>query len=91
VIPSRLLGKQVERVLMQKARYEVEKNLSRLAVEWRERVATAIKELTRQAERRTLDELDPLDELTARRSSKEDELKRAVEEVGQIRKGLSEN
>ena len=57
LIPLALFRKPIERVLLRKARYEVEKNLSRLAAEWRERVAAGIKELTGEAEKQALDEL----------------------------------
>jgi hypothetical protein len=59
-IPLTLFRRPIERVLLRKARYEVRKNLSRLAAGWQERVGTVIEELRRQAEKATLDELDAL-------------------------------
>ena len=42
LIPLALFRRPIERVLLRKARYEVEKNLPRLAVDWRDRVEIAI-------------------------------------------------
>ena len=45
LIPLTLFRRPIEHVLLRKARYEVEKNLSRLAADWRDRVAAGINEL----------------------------------------------
>jgi hypothetical protein len=39
-----LFHEPIERVLLRKARWEVEENLSRLASDWRDRVAAGINE-----------------------------------------------
>ena len=65
LIPVAVFRKPIERALLRKARYEVEKNLSRLAAAWRERVAARINELTREAERQALGELVTLEGLAA--------------------------
>jgi len=70
LIPLTLFRKSIERVLLRKARWEVEKNLSRLAAAWRDRVAAGINELTRQAEQQALDELAALEQTLAQTASK---------------------
>jgi hypothetical protein len=47
-------------MLLRKARWEVEKNLSRLAAAWSERVKVVIEELRRQTEKAAQNELDSL-------------------------------
>jgi GTP-binding protein EngB required for normal cell division len=81
LIPLALFRRPVERVLLRKARWEVEKNLSRLAVDWRDRVAAAINELTRQAEQQALDELAALEQTLARTKSDEPRLRQAIAEL----------
>ena len=66
LIPLALFRRPIEEVLLRKARWEVEKNLSRLAADWRDRVAAGINELTRQAEQQALEELSALEKLAAR-------------------------
>jgi GTP-binding protein EngB required for normal cell division len=88
LIPLTLFRRPIERNLLRKARYEVRKNLSRLAADWRGRVAAGINELTQQAEKQALDELSALEELAAHSPSKAPELKRAIKELGEFQKVL---
>ena len=81
LIPLTLFRKPIERVLLRKARYEVEKNISRSAADWRDRVAVAIEELVRQAEKQALDELGSLEQLAANQASKAPELNATIEQV----------
>jgi GTP-binding protein EngB required for normal cell division len=81
LIPLTLFRKPIERALLRKARYEVEKNLSRLAVNWRDRVAAGIDELTRQAEQQALDELAALEQMVAQTDPDEARLREAVLEL----------
>jgi hypothetical protein len=67
-------------VLLRKARWEVEKNLSRLAAAWSERVKVAIGELRRQAEQAAQNELDSLDQV----------LQQTVSDVPRLRQQASE-
>jgi hypothetical protein len=66
----------------------VEKNLSRLAVDWRDRVAAGINELTRQAEQQALDELAALEQTLARTKSDEPRLREAIGELEAAGAGL---
>ena len=50
-----LFRRPIERVLLRKARWEVDKNLSRLAADWRDCVAAGINDSTRQAEQQAPD------------------------------------
>jgi hypothetical protein len=68
-------------VLLRKARYEVEKNLSRLAADWRDRVAKIIDELTREAERQALDELAALGQMLAQSQNNAPQLQGSVAEL----------
>ncbi len=65
LVPMALFRGPVERVLTRKARWEVEKHVSRLAGAWGERVGDAIAKLARQAERRAQDELTALEGMVA--------------------------
>jgi GTP-binding protein EngB required for normal cell division len=88
LVPVTLFRAPVHRVLLRKTRWEVEKNMSRLAVDWRDRVAAGITELTHQAEQQALDELTALEQLAANSSSKAPDLKRAIEELEQFQNRL---
>jgi hypothetical protein len=81
LIPLTLFRRPIQRVLFRKARWEVEKNLSRLAADWRDRVAAGINELTRQAEQQALDELAALEQTLAQTASKAPELKQAIDDL----------
>jgi hypothetical protein len=86
MVPMALFRGPVERVLTRKARWEVEKNFSRLAAGWGKRVGDAIAELTRQAERQAADELEALEGMAAHTGSEEARLRRAamgLEEIGE--------
>jgi hypothetical protein len=78
----------IHRVLLRKARWEVEKNLSRLAADWRDRVAAGINELTHLAEKQALDELAALEQLATHSASKAPELKEAIGELEQFQSRL---
>jgi hypothetical protein len=88
LIPLTLFRRPIERILLRKARYEVEKNLSRLAAAWRDRVAAGIDQLTRQAEKQALDELAALEQLAAGSAAKAPELKQAIVDLEQGQKRL---
>jgi len=90
VIPMNLFRPAIERSLLRKSRWETEKNLSRLASNWRDRVAKGISELTRQAEQQALDELAALEHLVEQSASKAPELKRAIDELEQFQNRLRE-
>ena len=85
LIPLALFRRPVERGLARKARYEVEKNVSRLAADWRDRVAKAIGELTQEAERQAQDELAALEQLLARTPAKSADLERTIRELEEMR------
>lgn len=90
IIPLTLFRRPIERNLQRKARWEVEKNLSRLASDWRDRIAEGICELTRQAEQQALDELAALEQTLDQSASQAPELKRTMDELEQFRKQLHE-
>ena len=88
-IPLTLFRRPIERVLLRKAHWEVEKNLSRLAGDWRDRVAAGINELTRQAEQQALDELAALEQTLARTKSDEPRLREAIRDLEAAGAGLN--
>ncbi len=81
VVPLRVFRRPLGRVLTRKARWEVEKNLSRLAADWGERVATGIAELSRQAEQQARDQLAALEQTLARTKSDEPRLREAIRDL----------
>ncbi len=88
-IPLTLFRRPIEHALLRKSCWEVEKNLSRLASAWRDRVAVGIKELTRQAEQVALDELAALEQTLAQTKSNESVLQHTVADLAQIRASLA--
>ena len=88
LIPLRPFRRPIERILLRKARYEVEKNLSRLAAGWNERVAIGISGLTCQAEKEALNELAALEQLATHSLSNAPELQKAISDLEEFQKGL---
>jgi hypothetical protein len=80
-IPLELFRRPVERALLRKSCWEVEKNLSRLASGWRDRVAAVIRELTRQAEQAALDELAALEQMLAQTQSNAPRLRQIIADL----------
>ena len=76
--PLTLFRNPIERNSPRKARYEVEKNLSRLAAAWRDRVAASTNELVRQAGQQALEELTALENALAQTKSGEAELRATI-------------
>ena len=85
LIPMALARPLVERRLSRQARYEVEKNLSRLAADWRNRISVAIEELRAQAERYARDELATLEQMLAQTNTNELQLREAIRELEVVR------
>ena len=81
IIPMKLFRHPVERALLRKSRWEVQKNLSRLAADWRDRVAAGIHELTRQAEQQALDELATLEQMQAQTQSNAPRLRQIIADL----------
>ena len=88
LIPMALARPLVERRLSRRARYEVEKNLSRLAAEWRNRTGMAIEELRTQAERCARDELATLEQMLAQTNTNELQLREAIRELEAVQTQL---
>lgn len=61
LLPLALIRPLLERSLLRKTRYEVEKNISRLASAWRDCVAAEVEALIRQAEEYAANELTALE------------------------------
>jgi GTP-binding protein EngB required for normal cell division len=78
LIPLTLFRQPIQRDLLRKARWEVEKNLSRLAAAWQTRVSAGIQELRRQAEQYALNELATLEQMLAQGQSNRPQLEEAI-------------
>jgi len=81
VIPLSVFRPAIERSLLRKSLWEIEKNLSRLASDWRDRVAGGISELTRQAELQALDELAVLEQMVAQTQSDAPRLRQIIADL----------
>lgn len=78
LIPMAVFRGPIERILMRKARYEVAKNLSRLAAGWRDRVSQLMETMAREAERQAAEELATLEQTLAQTTSSAHDLERAI-------------
>lgn len=84
LIPLTVFHKPIERALLRKARYEVEKNLSRLAAGWRDRVGIVIQELRRQTEEAAWHELETLARMAAQTTSDAPRLREQIAELEKL-------
>ncbi len=71
-----------------RAGYEVEKNLSRLAADWHNRISVAIEELRAQAERCARDELATLEQMLGQTNTNELQRREAIRELEAVRMQL---
>jgi GTP-binding protein EngB required for normal cell division len=81
LIPLTLFRKPIERALLGKARYEVAKNLSRLAADWHERVGVVIEALRRQTEEAVRNELDALARMASQDTTNVPRLREQIAEL----------
>lgn len=81
IIPMKVFGALVERNLMRRARYEVEKNISRLSAEWRDRVSNGMRQLTNQAVQFVENELRALEQMLDNTISQKEELTQKISEL----------
>jgi hypothetical protein len=87
LIPLTLFRRPIERVLLRKTGWEVEKNLSRLAADWRDRVGQVILELRQQTEVAAQRELESLDSILAQTVSDAPRVRRQIEELEALAAG----
>ena len=66
----------------------LEKNLSRLADDWRNHISVAIEELRTQAERHARDELVILEQMLTQTNTNEPQLREAIRELEVVRTQL---
>lgn len=83
LIPLTWFRSPIERNLLRKARYEVEKHLSRLAADWRDRVGVVITELRQQTEDAARNELEVLEQMLAQTAS---QAPRLCEQIAELEK-----
>ncbi len=88
LIPLTLFRQPIERALRRKTRWEVEKNLSRLAAAWQEQVTAGISELVRQAEERAAGDMAALGQMLGQTQSSEPRLRQAAEAITGMRNAL---
>ncbi len=89
LIPLTLFRQPIERVLLRKARWEVQKNLSRLAADWQTRVSAGVQELRRQAEQYALNELTTLEQMLAQGQTHQPQLREVILELESFRAQLA--
>lgn len=85
LVPMTVFGRLVRRRLLRQARYELRKNLSRLAAAWRDRVSRAIEELKRQAIEQAGNELTALEQTLRNATSDAPKLRRQIAEIESLR------
>jgi GTP-binding protein EngB required for normal cell division len=78
LLPLTLFGQPIRRVLLRKARWEVEKNLSRLAADWQTRASAGVQELRLHAEQYALNELGTLEQMLAQGHSSQPQVETAM-------------
>ena len=88
LLPARALRRPIRRALARKTRWEVEKNLSRLAAAWQDRVAAGITALVGQAESHAALDLAGLEQMITQARSSEPRLRQLLAEVTAIRDTL---
>jgi len=84
LIPLTWFRRPIERNLLRKARYEVKKNLCRLAADWRDRVEVVIAELRRQTEDAARNELEALEQMLAQTASQAPRLREQIMELEKL-------
>lgn len=87
LIPLTLFRRPIERVLLRKTGWEVEKNLSRLAADWRDRVGQVILELRQQTEVAAHAELESLESMLTQSVSDAPRVRRQIEELEALAAG----
>jgi hypothetical protein len=81
LVPMTVFRRAIERSLLRKACWELEKNISRLAAAWRDRVAVAIRSLVKQSEQAALEELSALEQMLSQTASKAPVLQETIKEL----------
>jgi hypothetical protein len=84
LLPMRLLGGLFHRHFLRRVPWEVEKNLARLTTDWSEAVATAIRELERQALASVRGEASMLTVLLEQAPNKSEMISAAMKDVSAI-------
>jgi len=91
VLPFVLVRPLIERSLLRKTRYEVEKNISRLASAWRDCVAAEVEALIQQAEEYAGNELSALEYSLSRAPSSAPRLVGTMNYLNSFRKALGKD
>lgn len=81
LIPMKLFRKPIERHFLKQLPYEVEKNLSRLASQWTERVNACISEVGQQAERFVAEEVRTMENLLVQTNDPTDSIRELLHEL----------
>ncbi len=87
LIPMSLFRAWADRHFLKRVPYEVDKNLSRLASQWTERINDAILKMQRDAERTVRDQLSTVESLLFRKQSEAEGIRKSLSEVESL-KGL---
>lgn len=80
----------MEWVLLRKAKWKVEKNVSGLAADGQDRVAVEIRDLTRQVENQAVEGREKLEQFATTGASQVADLQRAIKELKEVHQPSSE-
>jgi GTP-binding protein EngB required for normal cell division len=85
VIPMGIFRSWADRHFLERIPYETEKNLSRLASQWTEKINAAIFEMQRDAERHVRIQLSTVESMLSQKQSDADKISNSLSEVEQLR------
>jgi hypothetical protein len=81
VIPMKIFRSWADRHFLNRIPYETEKNLSRLASQWTEKINNAILKMQSDAERHVRDQISTVESLLSRKQSEVEEIRTSLSEI----------
>lgn len=89
IMPKWLFRKTIEKNLLRKACWEVEKNVSRLCADWKSRIQIEIDRLSKLTENYATNELDTLEKMVNQQASMVPELTQTIQELTELKTFLT--
>jgi hypothetical protein len=89
LIPMWLFRSWADRHFLSRIPYEIEKNLSRLASQWTERINGAILKMQRDAEKNVRDQILTIESLLSRTQSEAEGIRESLSEVELLKNAIS--
>jgi hypothetical protein len=84
IIPMAIFRPWAVRHFLGRIPYEIEKNLSRLASQWTDRINTAILRMQREAEKSVRDQIATVESLLSRTESEAEDIRSALEKIDSL-------